>query len=129
VTKELFVLLVRIPVKAGFENEYLSLINAVIDEMRHETSFVNTVVHRSTEDPTVFLLHETWLGRDEFFTVQMKRSYRESYEARLPQIMRAPREITILEPLRREYVFRDIERQRGRGVTQLREALERRTGQ
>jgi hypothetical protein len=58
----------------------------------------------------VFLLHETWLGRDEFFTVQMKQSYRESYEARLPQIMRAPREITILEPLRREYVFRDIER-------------------
>ena len=110
VTRELFVLLVRIPVKAGFENEYLSLINAVIDEMRHETSFVNAVVHRSTEDPTVFLLHETWLGRDEFFTVQMKRSYRESYEARLPQIMRAPREITILEPLRREYVFRDIER-------------------
>jgi quinol monooxygenase YgiN len=91
VTRELFVLLVRIPVKAGFENEYLSLINAVIDEMRHETSFVNAVVHQSTEDPTVFLLHETWLGRDEFFTVQMKRSYRESYEARLPQIMRAPR--------------------------------------
>jgi len=38
VTRELFVLLVRIPVKAGFENEYLSLINAVIDEMRHETN-------------------------------------------------------------------------------------------
>ena len=109
-TRELFVLLVRIPVKAGFENEYLSLINAVIDEMRHETSFVNAVVHRSAEDPTVFLLHESWLGRDEFFTVQMKRSCRESYEARLPQIMRAPREITILESLRREYVFRDIER-------------------
>ena len=45
----------------------------------------------------------------------MKRSYRESYEARLPQIMRAPREITILEPLRREYVFRDIERQQAEG--------------
>jgi quinol monooxygenase YgiN len=109
VTRELFVLLLRIPVKAGFENEYLSLINAVIDEMRHETSFVNAVVHRSTEDPTVFFLHETWLGRDELFTVQIKRSYRESYEARLPQILRGPREITILEPFRREYVFRNIE--------------------
>jgi hypothetical protein len=29
--------------------------------------------------------------------------------------MRAPREITILEPLRREYVFRDIERQQAEG--------------
>ena len=86
-TKELFVLLVRIPVKAGFENEYLSLINAVIDEMRHEASFVNAVVRRSTEDLTMFVLKETWLGRDEFSTVQMKRSYREFYEARLPQIM------------------------------------------
>ena len=37
-TRELFVLLVRIPVKAGFENEYLSLINAVIDEMRHQAA-------------------------------------------------------------------------------------------
>jgi len=115
VTTELFVLLVRIPVKAGFEDEYLSLINAVIDEMRHEPSFVNAVVHRSTQDPTMFVLHETWLGRDEFFTVQMKRSHRESYEARLPQIMRSAREITILEPLRREYVFRDIEHQQAEG--------------
>src|SRR5258708_8356516 len=104
VTRELFVLLVRIPVKAGFENEYLSLINAVIDEMRYETSFVNAVVHRSTEDPTVFLLHETWLGRDEFFTVQMNRSYLESYESRLPQITRAARAITILEPARLDHV-------------------------
>ena len=74
-TRGLFVLLVRIPVKAGFENEYLSLINAVIDEMRHETSFVNAVVHRSTEDPTVFLLHETWLGRDEVFTVHANEAF------------------------------------------------------
>jgi hypothetical protein len=33
--RECHVVYVRIPVKAGFENEYLSLINAVIDEMRH----------------------------------------------------------------------------------------------
>jgi quinol monooxygenase YgiN len=71
VTKELFVLLVRIPVKAGFEDEYLSLINAVVDEMRHEASFVNAVVHRSTEDPTVF--YSTRRGSGEMNFSQCSR--------------------------------------------------------
>jgi len=66
VTRELFVLLVRIPVKAGFEDEYLSLINAVIDEMRHEASFCECGCTRSTEDPTMFVLHEHGSGEMNF---------------------------------------------------------------
>jgi quinol monooxygenase YgiN len=105
--KEPFVILVYIALKPDFEDEYLSLINGVVDQMRHEASFVNAVVHRSADDPTLFVLHETWLDREEFFAVQMKRPYRQTYEARLPEIMRAPREVKILEPLRREFIFRD----------------------
>jgi len=51
VTRELFRPSRSYSCEAGFEDEYLSLINAVIDEMRHEASFVNAVVHRSTEEP------------------------------------------------------------------------------
>ena len=57
---EQFVLLATVPIKAGREDEYLTLVNAVNDEMRHEPTFVNTVLHRSAEDPGLFMLHETW---------------------------------------------------------------------
>ena len=59
-TNEQFVLLVTVPIKAGCEDEYLALVNAVNDEMRQEPTFVNTVLHRGAEDPGLFMLHETW---------------------------------------------------------------------
>ncbi len=103
-SNEQFVLLVTVPIKAGCEDEYLALVNAVNDEMRQEPTFVNTVLHRSAEDPGLFMLHETWRDREDFFSVQMKKPYRARYEARLPDLLRAPRELKIFEPLRADYV-------------------------
>ena len=101
---EQFVLLATVPIKAGREDEYLALVNAVNEEMRHEPTFVNTVLHRSAEDPGLFMLHETWRDREDFFSVQMKRPYRARYEARLPDLLRAPREMKVFLPLRADYV-------------------------
>jgi len=101
-----FVLLAIIPVKLGCEVEYLSLVGPVNDAMRHELTFVNTVLHRAADDPVLFMLHETWLDREDFFTVQMKRPYRAAYEARLPALLRAPRTMQVFEPLRSDFVFR-----------------------
>ena len=101
---EQFVLLATVPIKAGREDEYLTLVNAVNDEMRHEPTFVNTVLHRSAEDPGLFMLHETWRNREDFFSVQMKKPYRARYEARLPDLLRAPREMKVFLPLRADYV-------------------------
>ena len=70
------------------------------EEMRHEPTFVNTVLHRSAEDPGLFMLHETWRDRADFFSVQMKQPYRARYEARLPDLLRAPREMQVFLPLR-----------------------------
>ncbi|WP_428483847.1 antibiotic biosynthesis monooxygenase [Rhodopila sp.] len=115
-----FVLLVTIPVKPGCEHECLALINEVIDAMRHEPTFVNTVLHRSADDPGLFMLHETWMDRDDFFSVQLKRPYRADYEARLPDLLRAPREMTVFEPLRADYIaptgLKANERDRSRDV-------------
>ena len=101
---EQFVLLATVPIKAGCEDEYLELVNAVNDEMRQEPTFVNTVLHRSAEDPGLFMLHETWRDREDFFSVQMKKPYRARYEARLPDLLRAPREMKVFLPLRADYV-------------------------
>jgi len=34
--------------------------------VRHEPTFVNTVLHRSADDPALFMLHETWLDQEDF---------------------------------------------------------------
>lgn len=102
-----FCLLVTIPLKPGCAGEYLSLVNAVNDAMRHEATFVNTVLHQAADDPDLFILHETWLDQDDFFAVQMKRPYRAAYEARLPALLRAPREMKVLTPIRSDFAARD----------------------
>lgn len=102
--KNQFVLLATVPIKPGCEGEYLALVNEVNDAMRHEPTFVNTVLHRSTDDPGLFMLHETWLDREDFFANQMKRPYRAKYEARLPHLLSRPREMKVFEPIRADYV-------------------------
>ena len=101
-----FVLLVTFHLKAGCEEEFLAFIHRTNDAMRHEPTYVNTVVHRSTDDPLLFMLYETWLDREDFFAVQMKRPYRAEYEARLPDLLTQPREMKIFHPLRSDFVFR-----------------------
>ena len=98
-----FVLLATVPIKSGREAEYLVLVNAVNDEMRHEPTFVNTLLHRSADDPALFMLYETWRDRDDFFAVQMHRPYRADYEAKLPDLLRAPRKMEVFETLRADY--------------------------
>ena len=68
-----FVLLVTFHLKPGCKGELLPFIHRTNAAMRHEPTFVNTVVHRSAVDPSVFRLYETWLDRAECLDVQMKR--------------------------------------------------------
>ena len=100
-----FVVVVTNHVQAGFEDEYLDLVMPIVDEMRHETSFINNVVHRAPDNPTRFMIYETWADRDDVFNVQIKRDYRKAYETRLPAILRTPREMAFWEPLRSDFTF------------------------
>ncbi len=71
--------------------------------MRHEPTFVNTLLHRSADDAAVFMLYETWRDRDAFFAVQMKRPCRAKYEAKLPDLLRAARRMDVFETLRADH--------------------------
>lgn len=100
-----FVLVVSIHVKPGHEREYLDLCTPVLDAMRYEPTFVNTVLHQDPEDPTRFMVWETWVDREDFFDVQMKRDYRRAYETRLPEILIEPRTMKVWQPLRGDFAF------------------------
>ena len=95
-----FTILVSIPLKPGRADEFLALLNDVFDAMKAEDTFVNATALRSADDPDTIMLYETWLDRENFMSEQMKRPYRERYETRLPELLRAPRQVSFFEPIR-----------------------------
>ena len=92
--------IVSLHVRPGCEEEFLALLAPVLDAMRHEPTFVNAVLHRDPADPTRFMLYETWTDLNDVVEVQMKRPYRQAYEARLPDLLREPRQAQVWQPLR-----------------------------
>ena len=95
-----FTVLVSIPLKPGRADEFLALLDDVFDAMKAEDTFVNATALRSADDPDTIMLYERWLDRENFMTEQLKRPYREKYESRLPELLRAPRELSFYEPIR-----------------------------
>ncbi|NVN09631.1 putative quinol monooxygenase [Nguyenibacter vanlangensis] len=95
-----FTILVGINLKPGYAQEFLALLDDIIEPMRREESFIDVVALQNQDDPDSIVLYETWLDRHEFETVQRKRDYRRAYEERLPQILREPRTITFFDAVR-----------------------------
>lgn len=77
----------------------------VLDAMRHEATFINAVLHQDPEDPTSFMLYETWADEEDVVQVQIHRDYRKAYWDRLPDLLREPREIRSWRPLRGDFTF------------------------
>ena len=98
-----FVQLATVPVQPGCEDAYLAPVDVVNDEMRREPTFVNTLLHRSADDPGLFMLGEAWRDRDDVFARQMKQPCRVEYGAALPGRLRAPRTMEVLETPRADH--------------------------
>jgi quinol monooxygenase YgiN len=103
-SKELAII-VSLHVQAGREAEFLNLLTPVLDAMRHEPTFINAALHRDPEDPSRFMIYETWADPEELVQVQLKRDYRKAYEARLPDLLREPRHVQLWRPLRGDFTF------------------------
>jgi quinol monooxygenase YgiN len=80
-TGQPFTLLVDIPLKPGRADEFMALLNDVFEAMKGEETFVSATALRGTEDPDTILLCENWIDRENFMSVQLKRPYRDRYEA------------------------------------------------
>jgi quinol monooxygenase YgiN len=99
------VFVISLHLKPGCEDEFLRLLAPVLDAMRREATFINAVLHRDPEDPTRFMLYETWADLDDVTEVQIHRDYRQAYWARLPELLRGPRQIETWRPLRADFSF------------------------
>ena len=86
-------------VKPGQRDRFLSLLEPVLDAMRHVVTFVRAMLHVDPERPDRFQLHETWTDREDVMKVQLKRRYREAWHAALDDLLERPREIEVWTPI------------------------------
>ena len=81
-------------------DEFLALLNQVLDAMKHEPMYNNAVLHRDPTSEHTFLLTETWESHEDVLQVQLRRPYREAWHAALPHLIEGEREIGIWEPIK-----------------------------
>lgn len=87
-------------VRPSERERFCSLLNGVLDAMRHEATFVHAALHIHPEDANRFQLHETWSDRNDVIKVQLNRPYRAAWHEALDEILERPREIQIWTSLR-----------------------------
>ena len=94
--------IVHLPVKPEAYDELYSGLVKILDKMSQEPDFVNTYLHRSTEDPDTLVLYETWTCSAQYFRDHhLKKDYRLEYEGKLKDRLKAERRFEWLETVRR----------------------------
>lgn len=87
-------------------NDFLALLNGVLDAMRREPTFVEAVLHADPDDANRLMLYETWEDHDDVVNVQIHRPYRQAFHDALPAMLAAPRDISIWRCLRADRATR-----------------------
>lgn len=85
---------------------FLTLLNAVLDAMRHEPMFHEAMLHVDPENENHMMLYETWEDLDDVINVQLSRDYRKAFHAALPEVLEEPRGVSIWHPIRADRATR-----------------------
>ncbi|MBW6421373.1 antibiotic biosynthesis monooxygenase [Rhizobium sp. XQZ8] len=92
--------LIRFHIRAEQRSRFMTLLNGILDAMRHEPMFHNAMLHVDPQDENQMMLYETWEDHDDVLNVQINRPYRETWHAALPDLLAKEREISIWHPVR-----------------------------
>lgn len=100
-----WVLCVTFSIKPQHTEEFVTIVSEVIDEMRHEKTFVGSSLCHDPQTEGRFFVFEVWRDREEFFSVQVNRPYRDSYSRRILEIQAEDRELAEFYQIRADYQF------------------------
>ena len=95
--------LIRFQVRPEQQERFLTLLNGVLDAMRHEPMFHNAMLHVDPQDQNHMMLYETWEDHDDVLNVQIHRSYRDAWHAALPELLVKERDISIWHAVREDH--------------------------
>ncbi|TCV74614.1 quinol monooxygenase YgiN [Neorhizobium sp. R1-B] len=91
---------IRFDILPGERERFMTLLDGVLDAMRHEPMFHQAVLHADPENENRMMLYETWEDHQDVLDVQLQRPYREAWHAALPELLAGPRDISIWHPIR-----------------------------
>jgi quinol monooxygenase YgiN len=95
--------IIRFAVVPAERDRFLRMLGGVLNAMRHEPMFHEAILHHDPDDPTRFLLYETWEDHEDVLRVQLERPYRRAWHEALPDLLREPRDISVWESLRADH--------------------------
>jgi len=87
-------------VRPGQQDEFLGLLEPLLDAMRNEATFANAFLHRDPSSDYRYMLYETWTDEKDLAEVQIHREYRQAFWRALPDLLESPREIQRWQPVR-----------------------------
>ena len=93
-------LVITVRVKPETRQEFLDLLMPLLDAMRHEPAFIDAVLNQDPDDPTRFLLYETWADLDDLVGVRVRRAYRKAFMDRLPALLAEERRVQVWKLMR-----------------------------
>ena len=91
---------IKFQIVPGKHDDFLALLTGVLDAMRHESTFVEAMLHADPDDANRLMLYETWQDHEDVLSVQLHRPYRQAFHEALPTMLSAPRDISIWHGLR-----------------------------
>ena len=92
--------LIKFHVVPERRDQFLGLLEGVLDAMRAEPTFHEAILHRDPASEYRFTLYETWESHEDVVSVQLHRPYRRAFHEALPALLERERDITVWEPLR-----------------------------
>lgn len=75
------------------------ILKSVVDIVKNESTCISLKVIQSVCNPDHFMLYEEWCDYDEFFTVQLKRDYRQGFSEKLGAVRGKPSTFEFFEIL------------------------------
>lgn len=91
---------IKFEIVAGKREAFLALLTGVLDAMRHESTFIEAVLHADPQNENKLMLYETWTDHDDVVKVQLLRPYRQAFHEALPEMLTGPRDISIWHAMR-----------------------------
>lgn len=88
----------RLKAKAGQEESLQAALEALIEPTRAESGCVNYDLHRSREDKSQFMFHETWLSR-EALDIHLGSGHLRAFGEKAADLLSEPLEVTLWEKI------------------------------
>lgn len=96
--KRRIVVVARVRAREGFEAEVERELLALVAPSRAEDGCLNYDLHRSADEPSLFMFHETWSSR-EALEKHLSQPSMGAFDERTEGMLAEPEEITFWERL------------------------------